>query len=231
MLERFFGKQINIPHTLAKFILLCRENKIFEDTFEESYAGLININKTNFSDPCNIILEKTKAVNDSFNLVERHSGSKCSDVESFIFMSNAYSQRIGALVGMLHGGIFKDVAEHYSVMAFKFAGNQTFPNKEFQEAANFAAYELVKSIDSRINLSGLQKYIFCANTHKDEINFPHESYHFIEWDNILNLFDDLSTVPIVTPDMLNNFITDNKLPNVIVRKELFGEDWDKIIPA
>lgn len=228
--KHFQQKSIDISQLMEEFSSFSNENGVFEQTFQESYVMLANRFKATFSeDPFNIIIEKTSTFNDAYDLVQRHSRFECSNVESFLYMANAYSLRASALGMMLHGGIVEETAKYLTGLNFKFAQNMTFHNREFQETSVAASYALIKTIDSRINIDGLQKYMQCAISNNNEINFPYQSYHFIEWDNILQFFDYASTIPAVTHEILEEFIYDNKIPNIIMRKELFGDDWKNVV--
>lgn len=218
-------RTVDCADLMNNFKLFSIRNGIFDDSFEDSYARLISdINSSSNNDSFTSIIEKTQIFNDSYDLVKRHSHYECNDVESFLYMSNAYSQRACAFGSMLHGGILNEVADHYTGLSFKFSQQMTFHNKDFQSIAWIASFKLIEKTDGNINLDGLTNYLQCVIKNKGIINFPHKTHHFIEWEDILYFLDEISKLPKLSPETLNTFIYKNKKTNVNIRKEVFGDD-------
>jgi phage pi2 protein 07 len=222
------SKTIDCNQLIKELALFSIQEGISANTFQSAYVQIINSFEIAPTNPFADLINITLSFNNANDLFHRHSRSDCSDIESFLFMANAYSQRAGALGLMLHGGIVEEPANHYSDIAFKYAQYVTFQNKEFQELSFLAALELIKTLDNRINLDGFQKYIVCATYNKEKIDFPYETYDFIEFETLLNFFDSASNETIITPTMLSRFIRENAQPDIKLRKVLFGENWEQV---
>ena len=155
----------------------------------------------------------TSTYNRKFDLAKKHLEYEANDIECFFYMANAYVLRMATFVEMLAGQIEDHIVENCIDQNFKFSQQHTFHNREFQELAAAAAYEFIRSIDERINISGLQKYIVGAINYRDEISFTYREDFHIDREAILVFLDNIDNFPKVTPEVVNYFIKSNRKPN------------------
>lgn len=207
------NNQININLLLRNFYAYCINIGANKNTIEKSYSEIINRYDSPSYDSFNLIISKVNACNVEHDLVNKHAKFSSSDVESFLYMANAYSLRSAAFGQMLHGGITQEMADYFTGLNFKFAQEQTCQSEKFQILSMNSTYELVRYIDKKINLDGLNKYIACAIINKKQIDFPYENANFIEWEVIIDFLDYVSTIQVLTPSILNKFINENIKPN------------------
>lgn len=214
-------KEIDCMELAMEIAEFCIVTGVHAQTFQEAYVKIVDIEYQNFPNSVfGIMLTKMQAFNLNNQLTQKHIDCQNNNIDSFIYMANAYLSRYASLGIMLEGsidekhGITQEGLDHSIGILFSGAQQFTFHNKDFQNMVVAASYSLIEKADSRINLEGFRIYAMCALERIDEINFPHESRKFIKWEAILDFFDSISESSEVTPSMINNFIYDKQEPRV-----------------
>lgn len=201
------GKYIDISELGCEFSLEMISNGIVNDCVENSYAQLVyrTMSPSAYS-PFQEIIDMCIEFNSSNDLVKKHNAGLSSNVESLVFMANAYAQRAAVYGEILRSGVDKESLNMLSNVQFKFSQIRTFQNIDFQKAASLCSTSLINKVDEGINAEGLRRYMNCAIDNQEKIVSLWETRYYIEIDPIYQFLDYCSELENVTVDQINGFI-------------------------
>lgn len=219
-------RHINVDELMEEFSQIAIQDEIGGSTIGEAYVNIIRNSYHELECPFGIAIEDSRIFNEANDIVGKHDRGVATRVDSMFLMASAYSVRGCSFAGMFTGSVVRKVADTYINLMFPYSQKVTFNNKEFHHFSAELSDKLIESIEPKINMEGFHKFVACCIKEGDKIKFPADEYNFIELNKLLDYFNHLAGRNRISSPEINEFVCEVEKPNMLVRKQLFGENWE-----